>query len=70
MIGTTLEAKDSPGDFDVHLSELVIASRVEGSRHTPVQHGINHSGIQQAGLQAEPNGRHLLRITAGAWVAV
>ena len=60
VVRTTLEANDSPEDFEVRLSELVILSRVEGPRHTPVQQGLNHLGLQQADVQAEPDGRHIL----------
>ena len=45
VIGTTLEAKDSPEDFEVRLCELVIVNCVEGPRHTPVQQGLNHLGL-------------------------
>ena len=60
MIRTTLEAEDSPEDFEVRLSELVIVSRVEGPSHTPLQWGLNYLGLQQADLQAEPDGRHIV----------
>ena len=54
MVRTTLEVTDSPGDFELRLSELLIVSRVEGARHTPVKQGLNHLGLQQVNLQAEP----------------
>ena len=57
VVGTTLKVEDSPEDFEVRLSELVIVSRVEGPRYTPEQQGLNHVGFQQAALQAEPGGR-------------
>ena len=43
MVRPTLEAKKhSPEDVEMHLPELVIVSRVEGSRQKPVQQGLNH----------------------------
>ena len=60
VIRTTLEDKDSPNNFEVRLSELVVVSCVEGSRHTPIQQGLNHLGLQQADLQAEPGGRPIV----------
>ena len=57
VVGTTLEAKDTPEDFEVRLLELVIVSRVGGPRHAPVQQRLNHLGLQQEHLQAEPGGR-------------
>ena len=40
VVRTTLDAMDSPEGFEVRLSELVVVSRVEGPRHTPVQQGL------------------------------
>ena len=52
VVCTTLEAKDRPKDFEVRFSELVTVSRVEGTRHTPVQQGLNsHGHHQQSDLQ-------------------
>ena len=50
----------TPMDFKVRLPELAKLSRVEGPRHTPVQQGLNHLGIQQADLQTEPGGRRIV----------
>ena len=44
VVRTTLEDKDSLEDFEVRLWELVKVSRVEGSRHTPIQQGLNDLG--------------------------
>ena len=60
VVGTTLEAKGSPEDFEVRLSELVTVNRVEGPRHTDVQQGLNPLGFQRADLQAEPGGRYIV----------
>ena len=58
VVGTTLEAKGSPEDFEVRLPEFVIVSRVEGSCHIPVQQGLNRLGLKQVDLQAMPGRRH------------
>ena len=55
-----LEAKDTPKDFEVRLSEPVTGSRIEDPCYTPVQHGLNRLGLQQADLQAESSGRHIV----------
>ena len=57
---TTLEAKDSPEDLEVRPFELVIMNRVEAPRHTPVQQGFNHLGLQQADLEVELGGRRFV----------
>ena len=69
MARATLEAKDSPKDFEARLSETVIASRVEGPRHTPVQQGLNYLGLQQMDLQAEPDGGRNVWLWAESLVA-
>ena len=69
MVGMTLAAKDAPEDFEVCLSELVIVSRVEDSRHTPVQQGFNHLVLQQAYLQTESGGRHIVLLRTDPLVA-
>ena len=69
VVGTTLEAKDSPEDFGVRLSELVLVGRIEGPRHTPVQQGLNHLGVQPADLQAEPGGRRIVSLGTELFVA-
>ena len=57
VVGPTLETKDLPEDSEVCFSERDIMLHVEGSRHTPVQHGLNHLCLQHANLQAESGGR-------------
>ena len=60
VVGTTLDAKDSPEDSEVRNSELVVVNRLEGPRHTLVQQGLNHLGLQHADLQGERDGRHVV----------
>ena len=60
VVGTTLKAKDSREDFEVHLSELDVVNRVEGPRHTPVQQGLSHLGLPNADLQDEQDGHHIV----------
>ena len=69
MVGTTLEARESPQDLQARLSKLVIVSRVEGPGHTPVHQGLNRLGLQQADLQAEPGGRHIVSLWTEQFVA-
>ena len=59
MVGTTLEIKGSPENFEVLLSELVIVSCVGDSCHRAVQQGHNLLGFFHADLQTE---RRSLRI--------
>ena len=56
-------------DFGARLSELVIVRRVEGPRHTPVQQGLNHLGLQQGDLKAEPGGRYIVELWTEPLVA-
>ena len=60
VVGTTLETKDSPENFEMRLSERVIVSRVEAPRHTPAQQGLNHLGLQHADLPAERGDRQIV----------
>ena len=59
VVGTTLEAKDSPENFVIRFSKLVIVSRVEAPRHTPVQQS-QLPPPSAGGPQAEPLGRHIV----------
>ena len=56
---------DLPEDFEVRVSKLVVLSRVEVPRHKPVRHGLNHLGLQEADLQAEPGGGHSILYITG-----
>ena len=56
MVDPTLEAKDSPEDFEV----LAIMSRGEDTDHTTVQHGLGHLGLQQADVPPGPGGRYIV----------
>ena len=69
MLGTTLEAKDSPEGFGVLLWELPTVSCVEGPRHAPVQQGLNHLGLEQEDLWAEPGARDVVMLWTTPLVA-
>ena len=60
VVRTRLKVKDSTEDFEERFSGLVIVSRGEGPRHTPEQQGLNHLGLQRAGLQPERGSRHIV----------
>ena len=53
----------------LHSSKVVTVSRVDGPRHTPVQQGLNHPGLQRADLQTEPGGRLFVKLWTEPLVA-
>ena len=59
MVGTksALQANDSQENLVVSRSKLGKVFRFEGPRHTPLQQGLNHLGLQHSDFQTERGGR-------------
>ena len=66
MVSTksALEANDSQQDLVVSRSKLGKVFRSEGPRHTPVEQGLNHLGLQHSDFQAEGGGRPIIQLRA------
>ena len=53
---SAVEANDSQEDLVVSRSKLGNVFRSEGPRHTLVQQGLNHLGLQHSDFQAKRGG--------------
>ena len=57
---SALEANGSQQDMVVSRSKLGKVFRSDGSRHTPVQQGLDHFGLQHSDFQAKRGGCHII----------
>ena len=66
MVGTksALEANDSLEDLVVSRWKLGKVFRSQGPRHTPVQQGLNHLGLQHSAFQTNRGDRPIMKLRA------
>ena len=66
MVSTrsALEANDSQQDLAVSRSKLGKVFHSKGPRHTPVQQGLSHLGLQHSNFWAKGDGRPIIQLRA------